>query len=123
MRIKRDRYLEALKLRMNNGMVKVITGMRRSGKSHLLNIIFFELISVHFIINLSDFRSVFRRLRLFSDGLQFAFQLSEFNIRISHTIQFVDPAECLAVVERDNFIIAPCVGQGERQVPLRLLEP
>ena len=42
MRIKRDRYLEALKLRMNNGMVKVITGMRRSGKSHLLNIIFFE---------------------------------------------------------------------------------
>lgn len=41
-RIKRDRYLEALKHRMHNGMVKVITGMRRSGKSYLLNEIFFD---------------------------------------------------------------------------------
>ena len=42
MRIDRDRYLEALKSRMHNGMVKVITGMRRSGKSYLLNEIFFD---------------------------------------------------------------------------------
>lgn len=42
MRIERDRYLEALKVRMHNGMVKVITGMRRSGKSYLLNEIFYD---------------------------------------------------------------------------------
>ena len=40
MRIDRDKYLHALKIRMHNGMVKVITGMRRSGKSYLLNEIF-----------------------------------------------------------------------------------
>ena len=42
MRIKRDLYLERLKIRKNNGMVKVITGLRRSGKSYLLNNIFYS---------------------------------------------------------------------------------
>lgn len=36
MEIKRDVLLEALRIRENNGLVKVITGMRRSGKSYLL---------------------------------------------------------------------------------------
>lgn len=36
MEIKRDSYLEQLKLREWNGMIKVITGLRRSGKSYLL---------------------------------------------------------------------------------------
>ena len=36
MEIKRDIYLGKLIKRMNNGMVKVITGVRRCGKSHLL---------------------------------------------------------------------------------------
>lgn len=38
--IKRDQYLHKLIIRMNNGMVKVITGLRRSGKSFLLFNIF-----------------------------------------------------------------------------------
>jgi hypothetical protein len=38
--ISRDKYLEALKLRMHNGLIKVITGIRRSGKSFLLFNIF-----------------------------------------------------------------------------------
>ena len=38
--VKRESYLEKLILRMNNGMVKVITGPRRSGKSFLLDPIF-----------------------------------------------------------------------------------
>lgn len=42
MEIKRDSYLEKLNLRKMNGMVKVITGLRRSGKSYLLNKIFYN---------------------------------------------------------------------------------
>lgn len=33
MEIKREKYLNDLVLRMHNGMIKVITGIRRSGKS------------------------------------------------------------------------------------------
>ncbi len=42
MRIERDLYLNQLIDRMNNGMVKVITGLRRSGKSFLMNNIFYD---------------------------------------------------------------------------------
>ena len=36
MEIKRDDYLNKLINRENNGLIKVITGLRRSGKSYLL---------------------------------------------------------------------------------------
>ncbi len=42
MEIKRDLYLDRLKIRKNNGLVKVITGLRRSGKSYLLNELFYS---------------------------------------------------------------------------------
>lgn len=40
MEIKRDSYLEQLKIRKDNGMIKVITGIRRCGKSFLLFVLF-----------------------------------------------------------------------------------
>ncbi len=40
MDIRRDKYLNDLVIRMHNGMVKVITGIRRCGKSYLLFKIF-----------------------------------------------------------------------------------
>lgn len=40
MRISRDKYLNDLIVRMHNGLIKVITGLRRSGKSYLLFEIF-----------------------------------------------------------------------------------
>ncbi|MBR6402152.1 MAG: ATP-binding protein [Eubacterium sp.] len=40
MEIKRDKYLDDLKDRMHNGMIKVVTGIRRSGKSYLVFSIF-----------------------------------------------------------------------------------
>lgn len=40
MEIKRDAYLEQLKIRKNNGMIKIITGIRRCGKSFLLFVLF-----------------------------------------------------------------------------------
>lgn len=40
MDLKRDKYLNDLMNRMHNGMIKVVTGIRRSGKSYLLFHIF-----------------------------------------------------------------------------------
>ena len=40
MEIKRDGYIEQLKIRKDNGMIKVITGIRRCGKSFLLFVLF-----------------------------------------------------------------------------------
>ena len=38
--IARPKYLQELIDRIGNGLIKVITGLRRSGKSYLLNEIF-----------------------------------------------------------------------------------
>lgn len=40
MEIKREAYLEQLKVRKDNGMIKVITGIRRCGKSFLLFVLY-----------------------------------------------------------------------------------
>ena len=40
MKIKRNLYLQRLINRIDNGMIKVITGIRRSGKSYLVFKIF-----------------------------------------------------------------------------------
>jgi predicted AAA+ superfamily ATPase len=40
MEIKRDHYLQQLIDRQWNGMVKIITGIRRCGKSYLLRTLF-----------------------------------------------------------------------------------
>lgn len=42
MEFKRSAYVQELRLRMHNGLVKVITGMRRSGKSYLLFKLFYD---------------------------------------------------------------------------------
>ena len=42
MEIKRDLYLNRLIARERNGLIKVITGVRRCGKSYLLNTIFYR---------------------------------------------------------------------------------
>lgn len=42
MLFKRDKYLNQAILKKNNGLIKVITGARRSGKSYFMNTIFYE---------------------------------------------------------------------------------
>lgn len=42
MEIKRDYYLKKMIQRQTNGLIKVITGVRRCGKSYLLNILFYR---------------------------------------------------------------------------------
>lgn len=42
MEIKRDVYLNRMIVRKHNGFIKIITGIRRSGKSYLLNTLFYN---------------------------------------------------------------------------------
>ena len=42
MEIKRDYYLDELKARENNGLIKVIIGIKKSGKSYLLFNLFYN---------------------------------------------------------------------------------
>lgn len=42
MEIKRDYYLDKLIRKKGNGFIKIIIGIRRSGKSYLLNNIFYN---------------------------------------------------------------------------------
>ncbi len=56
MEIKRDFYLNKLINRKHNGLVKVITGIRRCGKSYLLNTIFYN----HLIENGVDEKHIIR---------------------------------------------------------------
>ena len=42
MEIRRDFYLDKLIKKKNNGLIKVITGIRRCGKSYLLNRLFYH---------------------------------------------------------------------------------
>ena len=42
MEIRRDFYLDKLIRRKHNGLVKIITGIRRCGKSYLLNNLFYQ---------------------------------------------------------------------------------
>lgn len=45
MEIKRDYYLDKLIGKQDNGFIKIITGIRRSGKSYLLNNLFYNYLS------------------------------------------------------------------------------
>jgi hypothetical protein len=44
MNIAREKYVQALQNRMNNGLIKVVTGIRRCGKSYLLFNLFYEFL-------------------------------------------------------------------------------
>ncbi len=41
MEIKRDKYLKHLVESQQNGFIKMVTGIRRCGKSYLLNFLFY----------------------------------------------------------------------------------
>ena len=48
MEIKRDRYLQQLIESRQDGFIKVVTGIRRCGKSYLLNVLFYHyLLEIH----------------------------------------------------------------------------
>ena len=68
MRVQRPIYLEALKHKIHNGLVKVITGIRRCGKSYLLSVLFGDYLRENgvddsHIIDIPLDRDEFRELR------------------------------------------------------------
>lgn len=63
MEIKRDSYLEQLKIRKDNGMIKVITGIRRCGKSYLL----FEIFKKYLLENGVDCKHI---IEIALDGIE-----------------------------------------------------
>ena len=73
MEIKRDTYLHRLAMRMHNGFIKIITGIRRCGKSYLLNTIFYNYLIADGIDENHIIRFAFDSaddLRLIGENLQ-----------------------------------------------------
>ena len=68
MKVVRERYLKQLRERMHNGLVKIITGVRRCGKSYLLGVLFREYlesigVDKEHIIEVSLDKDEFRGIR------------------------------------------------------------
>lgn len=76
MEIKRDIYLGRLIVRKHNGFIKVITGIRRSGKSYLLNTLFYN----HLISENVDTKHIIR----------FAFDTAEDLLKIGENPLILD---------------------------------
>lgn len=92
MEIKRNKYLEMLKIRKHNSFVKVITGIRRCGKSYLLNEIFYNDLIKNGVDNTHIIKFAFdsaKDLALIGEDLQ---ELSKNN-------QKVNPKKFMAYIE------------------------
>ena len=92
MEIRRDAYLEKLINRRNNGMIKVITGIRRCGKSYLLNTIFYRYL-------LEDGVQPDHIIRFAFDSADDLLLIGESMIRMEKEKRGVDPEKFLAYVQ------------------------
>lgn len=84
MEIKRDYYLNKLIKRKNNGLIKVITGIRRCGKSYLLNTIFYQ----HLLENGVDEKHI---IRFAFDSADDLYLIGESLIKMDKEKRGVDP--------------------------------
>ena len=91
MEIKRDFYLNKLISRKNNGLIKVITGVRRCGKSYLLNTLFYR----HLLdSNVSEDHIV----RFAFDSAEDLHLIGESLIELQKHNQKVDPEKFMAYI-------------------------
>ena len=91
MEIRRDFYLEKLIKRKNNGLIKVITGIRRCGKSYLLNNIFY-----HYLLD-SGVKSD-HIIRFAFDSAEDLYLIGESLIQIGKERRGVDPEKFMAYI-------------------------
>ncbi len=99
MEIRRDFYLNKLIKRKNNGLIKVITGIRRCGKSYLLNTIFYH----HLLENGVDTDHI---IRFAFDSADDLYLIGESLIQIEKEKRGVDPEKFMA------YIRSKVVGDG-----------
>ncbi|MBD5497503.1 MAG: ATP-binding protein [Lachnospiraceae bacterium] len=91
MEIKRDFYLNKLISRKNNGLIKVITGIRRCGKSYLLNTIFYN----YLIENGVDENHI---IRFAFDSADDLYLIGENLIKIEKEKRRIDPEKFMAYI-------------------------
>lgn len=91
MEIRRDFYLDKLIKRKNNGLIKIITGIRRCGKSYLLNNLFYH----HLLENGVDASHI---LRFAFDSADDLYLIGESLIGIEKEKRGVDPGKFMAYV-------------------------
>ncbi len=91
MEICRDFYLEKLIKRKNNGLIKVITGIRRCGKSYLLNTLFYH----HLRESGVDADHI---IRFAFDSADDLYQIGESLIQIEKEKRGVDPEKFMAYI-------------------------
>lgn len=91
MEIKRDYYLDKLIKRKNNGLIKVITGIRRCGKSYLLNTIFYN----YLLENGVDENHI---IRFAFDSADDLYLIGESLIKIEKEKRGVDPEKFMAYI-------------------------
>lgn len=91
MEIKRDFYLKKLINRRNNGLIKVITGIRRCGKSYLLNTIFYN----YLLENGVDENHI---IRFAFDSADDLYLIGESLIKIEKEKRRVDPEKFMAYI-------------------------
>ena len=91
MEIKRDFYLKKLISRRNNGLIKVITGIRRCGKSYLLNTIFYN----YLLENGVDENNI---IRFAFDSADDLYLIGESLVKIDKEKRRVDPEKFMAYI-------------------------
>lgn len=91
MEIKRDVYLNRLIKRQHNGFIKVITGVRRCGKSYLMNKIFYN----YLIANNIDAEHI---IRFAFDSAQDLLLIDEDILEISEQKRKVDPKKFIEYI-------------------------
>lgn len=91
MEIKRDFYLDKLIKRKHNGLIKVITGIRRCGKSYLLNTLFYH----HLIDEGVDDNQIIRFAFDSADDLHL---IGESLIELEKENRKVDPKKFMAYI-------------------------
>ena len=91
MEIKRDFYLNKLINRKHNGLIKVITGIRRCGKSYLLNTLFYQHLLANGISESLIIRFAF-------DSADDLYLIGESLIELEKENRKVDPEKFMAYI-------------------------
>ncbi len=89
--IRRDFYLDKLIKRKNNGLIKVVTGIRRCGKSYLLNNLFYH----HLLDSGVDLEHI---IRFAFDSADDLYQIGESLIQIEKEKRGVNPEKFIEYI-------------------------